>query len=368
MQAGSGLSFQTLGFMSSSEETPIVCSNCFNDVGLRLDAERIGMDLPGSCSSCGSEGFKKLPRSTLGALAHRYFVWGSLWRTRYGSAPLIQFNEHQTTSIDVQPWLQSDVSLIEQRLGVGFFHYGPRLWMIGDIEPLKALRRARTRSAIIGRILAEYPTRILKPAEHFYRIRVNPTDPSNKSQYDSPPPEHSGRGRLDVKGQPVLYGSQDLEVCIHECRVSAEDDTFVATLRPARELRLLDLSVLLREDSSVTEFESLDLTVHMLFLAGSHSYKLTREISESARAAGYDGLVYPSYFSLLRIGQMPFQTVYGISHRRIEQLQDHEQSKTIPNLALFGRPVSSGAVDIHCIDRIIISRVGYEYHFGPTGA
>ena len=51
-----------------------------------------------------------------------------------------------------------------------------------------------------------------------------------------------------------------------------------------------------------------------------------------------------------------------------EQLQDHEQSKTIPNLAIFGRPVSSGAVDVHCIDRIIISRVGYEYHFGPTGA
>lgn len=357
-----------LGFMSSTEDTPIVCSNCFRDVGLRLDAERIGRELPGTCTNCGSEGFKKLPHADLGALAHRYFVWGSLWRARYGAAPLIQFNEHQATSIDIQPWLQSDVRLIERLLGVGFFHYGPRLWMVGEIEPLKALERARTRSSIISRLLAEYPARILKPGEHFYRIRVNPTDPSESAQYDSPPPEHAGRGRLDVKGQPVLYGSPDLEVCIHECRVTAEDDTFVATLRPARELRLLDLSVLLREDSSVTEFESLDLTVHMLFLAGRHSYKLTREIAEAARAAGFDGLVYPSYFSLLRIGQMPFQTVYGISHRRIEQLQDHEQSKTIPNLALFGRPVSSGAVEVHCIDRIIISRVGYEYHFGPTGA
>ena len=257
MQAGSGLSFQTLGFMNSTEDTPIVCSNCFNDVGLRLDAERIGMKLTGTCRNCGSEGFKKLPHAALGVLAHRYFVWGSLWRTRYGAAPLIQFNEHQSTSIDVQPWLQSDVRLIEQLLGVGFFHYGPRLWMVGEIEPLKALERARTRSAIISRILAEYPARILKPDEHFYRIRVNPTDPSDKTQYDSPPPEHAGHGRLDVKGQPVLYGSPDLEVCIHECRVAAEDDTFVATLRPGRELRLLDLAVLLCEDSSVTEFESL---------------------------------------------------------------------------------------------------------------
>ncbi|MCW5654543.1 hypothetical protein [Hydrogenophaga sp.] len=70
-------------------------------------------------------------------------------------------------------------------------------------------------------------------------------------------------------------------------------------------------------------------------------------------------MVYPSYFKLLRLGQMPFQTVYGISHRRIEQMQDHEQSKTIPTWALFGRPVSPGAVEGACIDRVIISRVGY---------
>lgn len=354
--------------MSDTEDTPIVCSHCFGDRGLSLDADRIGMDIPGACTNCGVTGFKKLPKAGLAALAHRYFVWGSLWRARYGAAPMIQFNEHQKTSIDIQPWLQSDVRLIERLLGVGFFHYGPRLWMIGEIEPLKALERARTRSSIINRILAEYPVRQLNPDEHFYRVRVNPSNPSDTAQYDSPPPEHAGRGRLDVKGQPVLYGSPDLEVCIHECRVTAEDDTFVATLRPKRNLRLLDLSVLLREDASVTEFESLDLTVHMLFLAGRHSYKLTREISEVARIAGFDGLVYPSYFSLLRLGEMPFQTVYGISHRRIEQLQDHEESKAIPNLALFGRPVASAAVDVVCIDRIVISRVGYEYHFGPTSA
>ena len=354
--------------MSTAENTPVVCSNCFNDVGLRLDTERIGSDAPEACPNCGATGFKKLPHAGVEALAHRYFVWGSMWRARYGAAPLIQFNEHQPTSIYIQPWLQPDVQLIERLLGVGFFHYGPRLWMLGEIEPLKALQRSKTRSSIVSRILTEYPTRILEPQEQFYRIRVNPSDPTDKAQYDSPPPQHAGRGRLDTKGQPVLYGSTDLEVCIHECRVTAEDETFVATLSPTRSLRLLDLSVLLREADDVTEFESLDLTVHMLFLAGRHSYRLTREISESARKAGFDGLVYPSYFSLLRLGQMPFQTVYGISHRRIEQLQEHEQSKTIPNLALFGRPVSSGSIEVACIDRIIINRVGYEYHFGPTGA
>lgn len=240
--------------------------------------------------------------------------------------------------------------------------------MVGEIEPLKALERSRTRRSIVDRILAEYPVRLLDPKEHFYRVRVNPSSPSEAAQYDSPPPQHAGRGRLDLKGKPILYGSPDLDVCIHECRVSAEDDTYVATLRATRELRLLDVSVLLKESPGVTEFESLDLTLHMLFLAGRHSYRLTREVAEAARSAGLDGLVYPSYFSLLRIGQMPFQTVYGISRRRIEQLQDHEQSKTFPNLALFGRPIATGSIEVECIDRLIISRVGYEYHFGPTGA
>lgn len=354
--------------MDKPSDSPVVCSNCFSDTGLRLDAERIGQNLAGSCPSCSADGYKKLPLAGVGALAHRYFVWGSMWRAKYGAAPLIQFNEHRTTSIDIKPWLASDVALIERLLGVGFFHYGPRLWMLGEIEPLKALQRPRARQSTVERILTEYPARTLTPAETFYRLRVNPSSPELPSQYDSPPPEHAGKGRLDSKCRPMLYGSPDLEVCIHECRVSVEDDVFVATLSPTRELRLLDLSVLLKEKEGVTEFESLDLAVHMLFLAGRHSYGLTRIIADAARSTGFDGVVYPSYFSLLRLGQMPFPTTYGISHRRIEQLQEHEQSKTLPNLGLFGRPVESGSVSVKCIDRLVIERVGYEYHFGPTGA
>lgn len=351
-----------------TDDDPVVCSGCFADTGLRVDAECIGMDVPGICQNCGTEGFKKLPLAGLGALAHRYFVWGSMWRARYGAAPLVQFNEHQITSIELQPWLEKDVRLIERLLKVGFFHYGPRLWMLGEIEPLKALQKSRTRQSIVDRILNEYPERSFATDQSFFRVRVNPSAPGESCEYDSPPPKHSGRGRLDAKGLPILYGSPDLEVCIHECRVSAEDDVFVATLCPTKTLRLLDLSVLLKEGNGVTEFESLDLTVHMLFLAGRHSYLLTRAIAEAARVAGFDGLVYPSYFSLLRLGQMPFPTVYGISHRRIEQFHEHEQAKTIPNLALFGRPVAAGSVAVKCIDRLVISKVAYEYHFGPTGA
>ena len=65
----------------------------------------------------------------------------------------------------------------------------------------------------------------------------------------------------------------------------------MATLRPARDLELLDVAALLDEPQEVNEFESLDLAVNMLFLAGEHSYPITRVLSLAARSAGFDGLV-----------------------------------------------------------------------------
>lgn len=60
-----------------------------------------------------------------------------------------------------------------------------------------------------------------------------------------------------------MYGPQDIDVCIHECRASTDDDIYVATLEPQRDLRLLDLTHLLEED--VTEFESLNMATVTYF-------------------------------------------------------------------------------------------------------
>src|SRR5690606_3398600 len=116
-------------------------------------------------------------------------------------------------------------------------------------------------------------------------------------------------------GFPVMYGSQDIDICIHECRASPEDDIYVATLKALRDLRLLDLTQVLEEDAS--EFESLDMAIHMLFLARSHSYDISRAIARAARDAGFDGVIFPSFFSLIRTGGHPFETAYGLSLRRI---------------------------------------------------
>jgi hypothetical protein len=163
-----------------------------------------------------------------------------------------------------------------------------------------------------------------------------------------------------------MYGSQDLQVCIHECRVTAEDELYVASLAPTRDLKLLDLTHLLHEEH-VTEFDSLDMAVHMLFLAGPHSYEIARVIALAARDFRYDGVIYPSYFSLLRTGGMPFETAYGISMRRFPQAARYERAKIIPNLGLFGRPVRERWVTARGINRIVLDRVEYGIRFGPVG-
>src|SRR5437763_6559205 len=146
-----------------------LCSECLRDQGLKLLAQQFGEADDSACSNCGSTKGQKLGRRAIVNLAYRFFVWGTLHRCEYGAAPRVQFNNQQSTCIDTSPWFEPDLRLIEKTIGVGFFYYGPRLWMVGEVEPLKALLEPETRSSIIERILSEYPTKSLATDDLFYR-------------------------------------------------------------------------------------------------------------------------------------------------------------------------------------------------------
>lgn len=340
------------------------CSRCFKNRGLILDAIRCGREEKGACPNCGREGGIKLGKAPLAYLAERFFVDGSFYKSEFGGAPAIQFNEHQKTSIEVDAALKDDIGIFEKVLGVGFFDYGPRLWMIGEVEPLKALLDEKKRAAIIDRIVAEYPTRVVGLDESFYRVRKSPGSATDPLEYDTPPLGIPQDGRLSSQDVPVMYASPMIDLCVHECRYTVEDELFIAALNPTRELRLLDLTAVLEED--VTEFESLDMAVHMLFLGGRKAYDAARTIARTARDNGFDGLVYPSFFSSHYHGERTFQTVYGITRRRFEDAKSYEQSLSLPNLALFGYPIADGMVEVDTINRLVISRVAYEFHHGPA--
>jgi hypothetical protein len=351
---------------TTEDNQPYLCSNCFVDQGLRLDSMKHGLEMHGECRNCKSTDGRKLTKKHLTALAYRFFVSGTTIRLDYGAAPVIQFNEYQYGKSDIapSPWLKNDIKLIEDAAKIGFFHYGPRLWMVGEVEPLKALQDPTTRPQVIERILKEYPAKTLARDEIFYRLRISPKGRAEPGEYDSPPAALAGRGRLDSTGFPVMYGSQDIDICVHECRVTVEDDVYVATLTPTRDLRLLDLTELIEDGT--TEFESIDMAIHMLFLARAHSYEIARDIAVATRNEGYDGIIYPSFFSLLRTGARPFETAYGLSIRKFPKATEYAKAQMIPNFALFGRPVEAGSVRVDCINRLVLTQIGYNAHFGPV--
>jgi hypothetical protein len=218
-----------------------LCSNCFQNQGLRLDAQELGSVDNSICPQCGSADGSKLTEDLVEHLVHRFFVRGTTIHHDYGAAPIIQFNDRRSTEITAPPPLDKDMRLFETTVGVGFFRYGPRFWMFGEVEPLKALQERSSRFPVIERILSEYPTTVVKPTQFFYRLRKEPSTPDDVGEYDSPPDDLAGTGRFDTKKFPVMYGSPDLQTCIHECRVTVEDDLYIATLSPIRDLKLLNL-------------------------------------------------------------------------------------------------------------------------------
>jgi len=346
---------------------PLLCSSCFSDHGLRLVCEQVGIVMDAPCPNCGATNGIKLDRLAARLAIQQFFNRGSILRTEYGGAPVLVANSKQSSDVRLPHWSQGDLELITAKAGWGVFHYGPRLWMVGEVAPLKSLVAQETRSATIDRILNEYPVREIGPDTFFYRMRRNLANETCEAEFDSPPKEFCGGGRLDSKNCPVLYGSQDLQVCVHECRTTVDDETYMATLVPTKQLRLLNLTHLLAEEKPVIEFESLDLAVHMLFLARQHSYGISRQIAIAAKERGFDGIIYPSYFSLLRTGARPFDTILGMSVRRIEQLKGYAASQVIANLALFGWPVKEGTVKVASINKVIMERAVYDLTYGPVG-
>jgi len=344
----------------------ILCSNCFSDEGLKLTAYKLGIQNKSICPNCKSKQGKKLTEESTESLSYEFFVKGSMQRFKYGGCPRIQMNEqhHNQSNLEVSEVLLNDIKTIEGKIKLGFFYYGPRFWMFGEIEPLKKLQNARSRKKIFEDVLQKYPTFYIDESMPFYRLRVNPVHPQLVSEYDSPPDSFVGKGRMDSKELPILYGSPIIDICIHECRSTIEDMLYMAKLVPNHKLKLLDLTTVLDED--VNEFESLDLAIHMLFLAGKHSYKITREMAKFIYKHGYDGIIYPSYFSLVLTGAIPFTTIYGMSIRKIQQLKHTARRHIVENVALFNRPISDKKVEVECINRVSLNRVAYDITLGPV--
>lgn len=297
-----------------------------------------GIDNKLKCENCGKFEGLLISKNSLDELAYKYFVEGTYYNTEYGGSPLVKYNEHQETDVDFGKYLNGDIKIFEDFLKVGFFYYAPRLFMLGEIEPLEKLNNKNESLSVLNEIIEKFPTVKLTTKDYFYRLRTNPELSHLESEYDSPPIRYSGKGRLDDKDFNVLYGSKNIEICFHECRISLIDNIYIAKLRPKKTLKLLNLNSLISESN--TEFESLGLSIHFIFRAEDHSYDICRRIAKFTFNKGFDGIIFPSYFSKVK-------------------------EETIPNIALFGKPIRDNKVKVESIDRARINTVKYDYSFGP---
>lgn len=80
--------------------------------------------------------------------------------------------------------------------------------------------------------------------------------------------------------------------------------------------------------------------MHFLFSAESHGYDYTRAIARAAHKEGYDGIYYPSYFSLVK-------------------------PERVANIALFGHPVRQKKIEITNINRAMLKAASYDIRMGP---
>ena len=322
----------------------IACVECFTDTGMVMEARKLAVSVPGKCPCCNSVCEFKLDLDRVHELAANYFVHGSVFYATYGGANAIQFNEYhfEKTDIDVPAWLKADMQLLEMLLGVGFFHYAPRMYRLGHTTPIQQLEDPQTRGAVIADVLSKFPVREMQPGERIFRLRKNPEYPERADMYCSPPEGCAAGGRMDSPDFPVLYGSQDIDICIHECRVTVEDQLYLGSLAVSQTLRLLDLSAQLNDDPD--PFESLYISMRLLFTGSTRIYPIIRAIATAAKSAGFHGIIYPSYFSRI-----------------------HHSTDIIENIAVFGRPIREGRLKLLCSDRLRLSKVLYEYQFGPAG-
>jgi hypothetical protein len=166
-----------------------LCSDCFVDRGLGIEARKLGHESRRSCRNCHSARGAKLYDDDIEELARRFFVYGTWIRTAFGGASALQFNtyHHDKHEVSFPAWLESDARLIENVLGVGFFHYGPPLWRLGEIEPLKELADPASRAAAAARLVRRFPRRQLPIGSSFFRLRrdVKEGEHGSPSQYDA---------------------------------------------------------------------------------------------------------------------------------------------------------------------------------------
>jgi hypothetical protein len=163
--------------------TPLLCSECFQDEGLRIEAEHIGHASGDVCPTCRSTTGMKLDLQHLEKLNHRFFVQGSIPHGVGGYVPILQFNPESTGADDqitMRETTWSDRRLIGRYVNGRLFFYAPALWRLGLTEHYGDGETVS--DEIISTIVTQLTIRVFVRGSKTYRIRKNPASSLRPSE------------------------------------------------------------------------------------------------------------------------------------------------------------------------------------------
>lgn len=340
----------------------IICSDCFKNEGLRIEAERLGIKSDRPCSHCGSTEGAKFSTGTLETLLRNFFVAGSVPPNVGGFAPLyevfsrwpkallgdsdrklIDFVYRLTYSVPPPPpaWLGSgltrikkrapksvsfagtlglDYDLIRRRCSYVVSAYRPDPWERGQTEHYEKLEKGGPAAQnAIQDLLQRAKREVLPAGTKLYRVRTNiDQDVQDPRSFDAPPSRiRRGPRRFDDYDFPVLYASTAAEVCLHECRVTLADEITLATLKTIRDLTILNLADSF--DDASDQRRSVRILMNKLCGTDETNYLKCRLISRAVHRAGFAGFRFRSYFFDVGVSDSFF------------------------NIALFGHPIHDGS-------------------------
>lgn len=322
----------------------IACPACFSNHGFRRVVEKYVYDDPGRCPQCSIDSAYKLDVIALRQAMTDFFVVGSYLVETYAS--VYQINNNNPNPARFDKTLARDAALSSHLTGSVVFDYGPPMWRLGATNHYYAFEEGgERRKQAAQNIIAAAKKADIHSGTMLYRVRLNPVADESiatPSVFD-PPPSSIRReaGRWDELESSVLYVADDIELCLHECRTTIADEIVVATLSPNRTLKVIDLSSPI-EETGPTPFDDQNVFVGIMCRSRGRWLDYCREISREALAAGYDGIRYASYYA-----------------------QSKHDYKSL-NLAIFGRPLQEGLLELKSVNRLRITDMTYKYDFGPV--
>ena len=68
---------------------------------------------------------------------------------------------------------------------------------------------------------------------------------------------------------------------------------------------------------------------------------------------------------MLKTGNIPFETVIGMSNRRIDNLKNYEANKIARSIALFGYPLRDNKLNMISMNKLLLNQVKYDFTMAP---